>query len=228
MNLFKRPTVRYTRTPTPETPYHRATQIWDDRIGSARVQAKNWRLLAFGSLILAGGFATALVWQSTRGTIVPWVVQIDKFGEAQAIAAAVADYRPTDPQIAWHLARFIEQVRSIPADPVIVRQNWLRAYEYTTDRGATALNDYARSNDPFTRVGKQQIAAEISSVIRASPDSFRIAWTERRFENGQLAATERWTAILTVVIQQPRTAEKLRANPLGVFINAINWSKEMG
>ncbi len=228
MNLFKRPSVRYARTPEPETPYQKAAQIWDERIGSARAQARNWRLMAFGSLLLAGGFAAALVWQSTRGTVVPWVVQIDRFGEAQAVASAVADYRPTDPQIAWHLARFIEQVRSIPADPVIVRQNWLRAYEYTTDRGAIALNDYARSNDPFTRVGRQQIAIEISSVIRASPDSFRIAWTERRYENGQIAGTERWTAILTVVIQQPRTAEKLRANPLGVYVRAINWSKELG
>jgi len=228
MNLFKRPSVRYARTPHPETPYQRAAQAWDDRIGSARVQARNWRLMAFGSLAIAGGFAAALVWQSTRGTVVPWVVQIDKFGEAQAVAAAIADYKPTDPQIAWHLGRFIENVRSIPADPVIVRQNWLRAYEFTTDRGALALNDYARANDPFTKVGKQHIAVEISSVIRASPDSFRIAWTERRFENGQLSATERWTSILTVVIQQPRTADKLRVNPLGVFINAINWSREMG
>jgi type IV secretion system protein TrbF len=228
MNLFKRPTVRYARTPEPETPYRRAAQVWDERIGSARVQAKNWRLMAFGSLLLAGGFAAALVWQSTRGTVVPWVVQIDRFGEAQAVASAVADYRPTDPQIAWHLGRFIEQVRSIPADPIIVRQNWLRAYEYTTDRGAVALNDYARSNDPFARVGRQQVAVDISSVIRASPDSFRIAWTERRYENNQLAATERWTAILTVVIQQPRTTERLRANPLGVYVNAINWSREMG
>ena len=48
----------------------------------------------------------------------PWVVQVDKLGEAQAVAPAIADYRPTDPQIAWHLARFIEQVRAIPADPV--------------------------------------------------------------------------------------------------------------
>lgn len=224
MNLFKRPSVRYARTPEPETPYQKAAQAWDERLGSARVQARNWRLMAFGSLALAGCFATALVWQSTQGTVVPWVVQVDKFGEAQAVASAVADYRPTDPQI----ARFIEQVRAIPADPIIVRQNWLRAYEYTTDRGAIALNDYARSNDPFTKVGRQQIAVEISSVIRASPDSFRIAWIERRYENGSLASTERWTAILTVVIQQPRTAEKLRANPLGVFINAINWSKEMG
>ncbi len=94
---------------------------------------------------------------------------------AQAVAPATADFRPTDPQVAWHLARFIEQTRSIPADPIIVRQNWLRAYEWTTDRGAAALNDYARANDPFTKVGKQQIAVEVSSVIRASPDSFRVA-----------------------------------------------------
>jgi type IV secretion system protein VirB5 len=90
------------------------------------------------------------------------------------------------------------------------------------------LNDYARANDPFTRVGRQQVAVEVSSVIRASPDSFRVAWIERRYENGQLAVTERWTAILTVVLQTPRDAERLRANPLGIYVNAINWSREMG
>ncbi len=227
MNPFKRASVRYARTPEPETPYRRAAQIWDERIGSARVQARNWRLMAFGSLVLAGGFAAALIWQSTRGTVVPWVVQIDRIGEAQAVAPAVADYRPADPQIAWHLARFIENVRAIPADAVIVRQNWLSAYEFTTDRGAVALNDYARANDPFTKVGKVQVAIDVSSVIRASPESFRVAWVERRYENGQLSTTERWTAILTVVIEQPRTADKLRANPLGVYVNAINWSKEL-
>ncbi|MET2830990.1 conjugal transfer protein TrbF [Mesorhizobium shangrilense] len=227
MTLFRRPSVRYGKTPQPETPYQRAAQVWDDRIGSARVQAKNWRLMAFGSLVLAGGFASALVWQSTRGTVVPWVVQVDKLGEAQAVTPAVADYRPTDPQIAWHLARFIEQVRSIPDDPIIVRQNWLRAYDYTTDRGAISLNDYARLNDPFAKVGKIQIAVEVSSVIRASPDSFRVAWIERRYENGSLASTERWTAILTIVTQQPRDADRLKANPLGVYVNAINWSKEL-
>lgn len=228
MSLFKRPAVHYGKTPEPETPYQRAAQVWDERIGSARVQAKNWRIMAFGSLALSAGFAGALVYQSARGTVVPWVVQIDKLGQAQAIASATADFRPTDPQIAWHLGRFIEQVRSIPADPIIVRQNWLRAYEWTTDRGAAALNDYARTNDPFTKVGKQQIAVEVSSVIRASPDSFRVAWIERRFENGQLSATERWSAILTIVVQPPRDAERLKANPLGIYVNAISWSREIG
>jgi type IV secretion system protein VirB5 len=226
--MFKRPATHYGKSPQPETPYQRAAQVWDERIGSARVQAKNWRLMAFGSLILSAGLASGLVWQSLRGSVVPWVVQIDKLGAAQAVAPAEADYRPTDPQIAFYLARFIEQIRSIPADPIIVRQNWLRAYDFTTQGGALALNDYARANDPFAKIGKTQIAVDVSSVIRASPESFRIAWVQRAYQDGSLADTSRWSAILTVVVQPPRDADKLRANPLGIFINAINWSKELG
>ena len=227
MNVFRRPSVRYGATPEPETPYQRAAQVWDERIGSARVQAKNWRLMAFGSLLLSAGLAFGLVWQSARGSVVPWVVQIDKVGEAQAVGPAIADYKPIDSQIAWHLARFIEQVCAIPVDSVIVRQNWLRAYEFTTDRGAAGLNDYARANDPFAKVGKRQVAVEVSSVIRASPNSFRVAWIERSYENGQLAGTERWTAILTIALQRPRDADRLKQNPLGIYVNAINWSKEL-
>lgn len=225
--MFKRPSLRYGKTPEPETPYQKAAQVWDERIGSARVQAKNWRLMAFCALFLAAGLAGGLVWQSAHGTIVPWVVEVDTLGEARTVAPATADYQPTDPQIAFHLAHFIEQVRSIAADPVIVRQNWLRAYDFTTDRGALALNDYARANDPFAKVGEMQISVDVSSVIRASPNSFRIAWTERHYRDGSLARTERWTAILTVSVQPPRTTERLRKNPLGIYIHAINWSREL-
>src|SRR3981081_607598 len=91
-----------------------------------------------------------------------------------------------------------------------------------------SLCPYARANDPFTKVGKIQVAVEISSVIRASNDSFRVAWIERRYENASLAATERWTAILTVVLDAPHDAERVAKNPLGVFVHAINWSKELG
>ncbi|MBB4398945.1 conjugal transfer protein TrbF [Bradyrhizobium sp. ERR14] len=228
MSVFRRSSVRYGRTPEPETPYQRAAQVWDDRIGSARVQAKNWRLMAFGSLMLACGLAGGLVWESTHGTVVPWVVQVDKLGEAQAVTPAVADYRPSDPQIAWYLAHFVVMVRSLPADPIIVRENWLKAYDFTTTAGAMALNDYARANDPFASLGKQQVAIDVSSVIRASPDSFRVAWVEHRYQDGALAGTTRWTAILTIAIQPPTDADRLRKNPLGIYVNAINWSKELG
>lgn len=224
--MFRRPSVHYGTTPEPVTPYQKAAQVWDERIGSARVQARNWRLMAMGCLALSAGLSAALAWQSTRSSVVPYVVEVDNLGAAQAVAPALDEYRPTDPQIAWHLARFVEHVRQVPADPILLRQNWLRAYDFATDRGAIALNDHARVNDPFAQVGDTQISIEVSSVIRASDTSFRVAWIERRYENGQLAATERWTAILSIVIQPPRDAERLRANPLGVYVHAINWSRE--
>ena len=51
--MFKRPSTHYGKAPEPETPYQRAAQVWDERIGASRVQAKNWRLMAFGCLTLA-------------------------------------------------------------------------------------------------------------------------------------------------------------------------------
>ena len=225
-SMLKRSAVHYGRTPQPVTPYQKAAQVWDDRIGSARVQARNWRLMAFGCLFLSAGFAAALVWQSAQGSITPWVIEVDRLGEAKAVAPASSTHRATDPQIAFHLARFIEHVRGLPMDAIVLREDWLRAYDFTTDRGAAALNDHARNNDPFTKVGKIQVAVEVSSVIRASPDSFRIAWIERRYENGQLGVTERWSAILSIVVEPPRDIDRLRKNPLGIYVNAINWSKE--
>src|SRR3546814_7870104 len=67
---FKRAAQRYGRTPEPETPYQRAGQLWDERIGSARVQAKNWRYMAFGGLLLTIGLSSALVWQSMQSRVV--------------------------------------------------------------------------------------------------------------------------------------------------------------
>ena len=226
--MFRRSTIRYGTTPEPETPYHRAGQVWDDRIGSARVQARNWRLAFFGMLTLSGGLAGGLVWQSARSSVTPWVVEVDKLGTARTVAPAETGLRPSDPQIAWHLAHFIGQVRSLPADPVVLRQNWLEAYNFVTDKGALALNDYARSADPFGRIGRSQVSVDIVSVIRASDDSFRITWVERRYVDDALVTTERWSAIVTVVLQTPTDAERLKKNPLGIYVHAINWSKELG
>jgi type IV secretory pathway TrbF-like protein len=110
----------------------------------------------------------------------------------------------------------------------VLRQNWLEAYNYVTDKGAIALSDYARTNDPFSNIGRNQISAEVSNVIRASDSSFLVEWVERHYTDGSLARTERWSAILTIVLQIPTDADRLKKNPLGIYIHALNWSKELG
>ncbi|MEO8976693.1 MAG: conjugal transfer protein TrbF [Casimicrobiaceae bacterium] len=226
--IFRRSQLRYSTTPVPVTPYQTAAQAWDDRIGSARVQAKNWRLMAFGCLGLALVMSAALAWHAGQSIVTPYVVEVDRSGDIRAVGEAATPYRPTDAQIAFHLAHFITSVRSLATDPVIVRQSWLAAYGYTTDQGAATLNEYARANDPFARIGQTSVSVEVTSVVRASDASFQVRWIERTYAHGALASTERWTAILSIVIQPPRTEERLRRNPLGVYVNGISWSKELG
>ena len=166
--FFKRAVQRYAQTPEPETPYQRAGQVWDDRIGSARVQARNWRLMAFGTLSLSTAMSGALIWQSLQSRVTPYVVEVDRLGEARPVTEAEAGYRPTDPQIAWHLAKFIEKVRGVSLDPVLMRRDWLSAYDFTTTRGSQFLGDYARAADPFARIGERTVSVQVTSVVRAS------------------------------------------------------------
>lgn len=225
--FFKRSAQRYGRTPAPETAYQRTGQLWDDRIGSARVQARNWRLMALGELTLVAGLSAGLVWLSTQSRVTPYVVEVNRLGQAQAIAPVAADYKPTDPQTAWFLSQFVTDVRSISLDPVLMRASWMRAYDFVTPRGKLGLDDYARAANPFGQLGRTTVSVQVTSVVRASPSSFQVKWSESRFERGALAATERWTGILTIVTRLPRTTDVLRRNPLGLYVDAIDWSREL-
>jgi type IV secretion system protein VirB5 len=224
---FRRGVQRYGRTPEPETPYQRAGQLWDERIGSARVQARNWRWMAFGGLALSIGLSGGIVWQSLQSRVTPYVVEVDRLGEARAVTPADVEHQPTDPEIAWYLSHFVDDVRTVSIDPVLVRAAWLEAYDFTTKRGATALSDYARSADPFATIGDHSVSVQVTSVVRASDRSFQVKWVETAYDHGALAGTSHWTAILTVVTRTPSTADVLRKNPLGIYVDAIDWSREL-
>ena len=169
--MFKRPSVHYGRTPEPVTPYQKAAQVWDDRIGSARVQAKNWRLMAFGCLRCRRVSPQALSGNRPKARSRPgWCRSI--------VSARHSEWRRPIQTISRPIRRSPSTWRASSRmcgacrpTRIVLRQNWLRAYDFTTDRGAAALNDYARTNDPFAKLGKLQMSVEVSSVIRASPES---------------------------------------------------------
>jgi len=72
------------------------------------------------------------------------------------------------------------------------------------------------------------VTVQITSVVRASDTSFNLRWTQRRFVNGAAAGLERWTAVASIIHQTPRTEERLRKNPLGLYVNSLSWSRELG
>ncbi len=224
--MFKRTVQRYGATPEPETPYQRAGQVWDQRIGASVAQAANWRALAFGAVAVCALLSAGLIYQGSQSRVTPFIVEVGPGEGVRAVAPAASEVKPSDAQIAWFLSRFIVDVRSLPADPVLARQNWLEAYVFAVEDAGRFLNEQARLSDPLADVGKRSVIVNISSAVRASSSSFQVKWVEQTFEAGALVSTTRWTALLGIRQKTPTTADVLRRNPLGLYVTSLAWSKD--
>ena len=225
--MWKRNQNKYGNTPVPETPYQKAQQIVDNRMGSALVRAKNWRLAFFGQTALCALLAGGFIWQGAQASITPYVIEVDDRGGVKAVGPAQNSFDPSDAQIANQLARFIKNVRSVSIDPVVLRDNWLDAYSYATDKAALTLNTYANENDPFVDIGQRSVTVDVISIVRSSEDSFEVRWRETNFRNGAQLGTQTFTASLAIITKPPTDAQTLHRNPLGLYVHGLNWSQDL-
>ncbi len=226
-NLFRRKVPSYGGSAPPNSPYARAAQEWDDRIGSSRVQAKNWRLMAFGSLGLAAISTIAFIVSESTTHIATYVVPVNEYGKPGRIALAGDTYQPTNAETAYFLADWVGLVRSKSTDGVVIRQNWTRAYNFISAQAEQTLNSYAKENDPFANVGQEARTVEVQAVLPRTKDTYQVTWRETVFTGGQPMPPVRWTGLFTVRIQPPKTEQQLRANPLGIYITSFQWSREL-
>ena len=197
---WKRSQSKFGKTPVPETPYQRAGQKEDRRLGRANARGNRWCLAFCGAMGLATLSTSGLIYQSAQASIVPWVVEVDESGAVKASGPAQTNFKPSDAQIAHQLARFITNVRSVSIDPVVLRDNWLNAYNYATDQAALTLNTYANENDPFADIGQRSVTVDVTSIVRSSDDSFEVRWREKSFRNGAQLTTQTYTASLSICL----------------------------
>jgi type IV secretory pathway TrbF-like protein len=225
MHPFFRP--RQVRSSAPEsTPYQRAGQVWDDRMGLSLAHARNWRRIAFANLAIAAFLGAGWWVQAERAVVKPFVVEVSNWGETQRITAIGGRYEPTEAQVGHALAGWIRDVRSKSIDPIVIRQNWLRAYDLLGPRAASFLNAWAQARDPFAEVGREAVNVEVLNVVRRTERTYDLQWRETRFVNGQQAGAERWRALITTGRQEPRTEAELMKNPLGLKIEDISWTPD--
>ena len=224
---WKRASNRFGKTPVPVTPYQKAGQIEDRRLGRANARGNRWCLAFCAAMGLAALSTSGLIYQSAQASIVPWVVEVDETGAVKASGPAKTNFKPSDAQIAHQLARFITNVRSVSIDPVVLRENWLSAYNFATDQAALTLNTYANENDPFADIGQRSVTVDVNSIVRSSDDSFEVRWREKSFRGGAHLTTQTFTASLSIITIPPTDAETLHRNPLGLYVHGLHWSKDL-
>ena len=207
------------------TPYQRARQEWDTRIGTARVQAKNWRILALGSVLtsLLLIVILTLVLVSRREHI--YIAEVTKEGRVVNVAPLIVKYHPTEAQKKFFIANFIELTRSIPLDPVLAKKNWLSAYDLVTSRGAETLNKYFKEGNPVLALGKKTISINILGMEFISPTTLHVDWEEVSVNaNGQEEYKKYYSGVFTIIIKQPSKEREIMRNPLGMYVADFNLS----
>jgi type IV secretory pathway TrbF-like protein len=214
-----------------ETPYQRASQQWDERLGSARTQAKNWRLCALGALLVLSGSLGLNWYQAARKD--PLLVRYVEFNPDATVRAVVTPqivYQPTKAAMAERVRKFVILSRGLDINPVTVRQQWLEElYKWVTPRGATLLNEFARERNPFDQVGKVFISVDVQRVLPLSDTTFDVRWIETTYEiRGPKKGAQAFSGIYGVEVKVPKTEKELQDNALGIFIDTLAVSTARG
>ncbi len=225
--------THYKPDTAPESPYRKAQDAWDSRIGATVVQAKNWRyaffMVALLSCVLAGG----LIAQSFKHQVVPIVITLDKNkGEPQVIGkVGDIDYQPQRAEIQFFIGRFIQAVRGVPADGVVIRRNWAEAYALLRPGAAATLNAMTNQDpdSPLKKIGQEVVAVQLIGIVPvAGSQSYQARWTEIVYST-QGAVKERYamTGTFTLETEVPKNEKSLMLNPLGIYITSFQWSRDL-
>ncbi len=218
-----------------DTPYRRARQEWDTRMGTALVHAHHWRLATFASLGAVTLALGGMIYLGAQPKAVPHIIEVDRLGAATYLGPVGRpgdSYVPSDAVITYHLRRFVDDTRSLCSDPTVLKRNWLEAYALLTPRGGNMLTAFVDKpeNDPFRRAQDERVTLEFQSAVRVSADTWQLDWQETAWDkNGSpLGSPTSWRAMLRTLLQVPKTPEALRKNPIGLYIDEFHWNQVGG
>ena len=182
--------------------------------------------MAFAAMLLSAVLAVCLTWLGAQSRVLTYIVELEKTGQPGRIRLADNRYQPASHQVAYYIRKIVEQVRSVPADPVVLRQNWLESYKYLAGDAIQKMNEQGASLEEAASGHHNTRSVQVSSVIHRSDRSFQVRWVETTFVNGATAGTEHYTGLFTYEISPPQDEQQVFDNPLGVFITDFSWSRE--
>lgn len=213
-----------------QNPYLNARREWDERYGGLISRARNWQLIAAGSLVVAVVAVVGIAFVGAQSKIQPFVVVTDQLGSPIAVArpAAVAKADFDKRLMISQLAAFISDTRSMLPDAVAQQVTLDRVYAMAGRDVAGFLNNFYKDASPFS-VDGSVTRVQISSVIPQGGDTYQISWLETKAKPGAAAASEHWKAVVTVGTDA-KLAENQKValwNPFGIYIKSISWTKEV-
>lgn len=198
-----------------------------------------------GRLIMAVVVLTCLLAGSVLGNVIqgllgvrvePYLIMVDHLG-TQSAPMRLSEVTITAEQshVFGKLMDWVEWVRMISSDAVVMSKVWERVSEYTSHAGMNMLEAYRTQQKERQQQGKRVQVSKPQVQHLSGSRSYHVEWDECTFTHeGRLILEESayWKATLTVADFQGQAAKKARElrlrqknyrNILGIVVDDIKW-----
>ncbi|HBF28536.1 conjugal transfer protein TrbF [Rhizobium sp.] len=213
-----------------DNPYLAARHEWNERYGSYVKSAALWRTIGILSLTMAViGFSYGL-YQSTQVKMVPYIVQVDKLGNAVTSGIPAQIEYADERVVRAMLGSFVTNFRSVTPDNVVEKGYIDRVYAMLrqADPATEKVNAFYRNNSPFERARTMTVSVEVSNIVALSSQTYQVDWTEvERDRTGKELTTRRWRGVATVTLSAPQDEAIIRLNPIGLYLKDFDWTAQL-
>lgn len=228
---------RKSNTKVEDIPYLNARRSWNDHVGSVVTAKQAWQMVGLISLLIALVAVGGAIYLGKQSKFIPYVVKVDKLGEAVAAGPAPVAQQADPRVVQASVAAWIRNARTVSPDVAIERRAIFSIYALIgpKDPAAQKMNDWlngSEDSNPFVRATKVMVDVEVHSVLPQTPETWEVDWTEttRDRKGAMVGKPVTMRALVTVYFVPPTvdtTDEKMRMNPLGIYVRDFSWAKQI-
>ena len=207
-----------------KNPYMNAKFEWNERYSSFIKEIKIWRTLSFSLMIALIICIIGFVLLSNKSRITAFYVQTDKLGKPIVIEKVDPTTNLNSSVVAYQLAEFVTQVRTVTTDGKLKKMWMLSAQKYSSDVTWNTLQEYWAINPPDKISQVMNISVVVDSVLPiASTESWELTWTETASKNGETVGSTKWRGIFNIGLKTVKKEQEFIQNPTGLLIKSVNW-----
>ncbi|EAJ5683696.1 conjugal transfer protein TrbF [Campylobacter lari] len=229
MNIFKQKNqIEKNEIDTSNNPYLNAKTEWLERYGDYITRARNWQIMAIGSLIISLVCILFLGYIGSQNKLIPYVIEVDKLGNTAKVGIIQNIDLKNPNVIKYSLNTFIYSWRSIWGNVETQRKFIFDAYSFVLpqSKAFSYLNKEYQNNNPFEKATKENIRIKIKNIVPQNIDTWQVEWEELTSNlNEEVIKRETYRGLFQIKQIIPNTEEQILKNPLGIFIDDFNFSK---
>jgi type IV secretion system protein VirB5 len=210
----------------PTLPYDLAKKVWDDRMGSATMQARAWRRMAFVMGAVTAAAVAGSVYLGSLPKTVPYIVSLD---DSRA-AVNVLRLRRTevkDADVRYFIQMFVTWIRTVSVDPAVIQSNYKQAFGFTSKSGAAILKTHLEKFQPFERAKQETRTVRVRTINPMAGDTWQVRWEETVYDlDGNEEGKLTYVGMTTIRRETP-TEDTILKNPLGIYITGFNFQEDI-